>query len=567
MSLGKRVTSLDPVLAADTTSQYVIGAFYDTPLQYSYRSGLYRLEPSMLQSMPEVSPDQMEIRCTLRDDLFFQDGPPFANGSTQERRITAQDVVFSLLRLADARLHSSGYWLVRGKLKGLDQFRELTSKTKKGDLSPYDIPVPGITAENENTFVIRLTAPDPRFLYALALPYCSVVSRKAVVYYGDQFADQPLGSGPFRLAEWNKDYRLRMTRNPEFRKEYLPTAEVAADRVRPLPLSDEIDCYLVKQPLASWLMFLQGELDFFALEGEHFEAVVNEDRQVAPTLLKRGIRLLQAPAMETNYIGFNFADPILGNNENLRKAISLAFDKHARVLHSGGRFTPAYGPVPPGVDGAIRDGTGPYGELALEKAKAFLRLAGYPDGIDPATGQPLELSFDQPGSDTVYRQTAELMVADMQKIGIRILPGLNTRPRFLQKLSAGQMQLFRFSWTADYPDAENFLQLFYGPNGGSCNRALYSDPEYDRMFREIISMPDSPERTAKYETMSRYLMQKCPWIFETHTMTFLLVHSWMTNYIPHDFAFNRWKYFSVDGERRNEVRASFTPISMNELRK
>ncbi len=566
MSLGQRIATLDPALAGDTTSQYVAAAFYDTPLQYEYDRKGYRLKPSMLKKMPEISADGKVFRCELREDLYFQDGPPFHGLEKSARQVKARDLVFSLLRLADARLHSPGYWLVRGKITGLDDFRKRSAKAEKNDFSPYDTGCAGLKVLDDFTFEIHLDTPDPRLAYALALPYCAAVSRRAAEYYGEDFADHPHGSGPFLLAEWSKDYLIRMRRNPEFREETFPGAERPDDRKRRLPLSDEIICYLVKQPLASWLMFLQGELDFYALDGDNFEAVVNEDLELAPTLRARGIRLIQAPELQTNYIGFNFTDPVLGKNADLRRAISLAFDKPMRVAHSGGRFAEAYGPIPPGAPGHVEGRKGPYGEQNLEEARRYLALAGYPGGIDPATGEVLELSFDQSGSDTFYRQTAELLSTDLSKIGIRVRAEFNTRPRFLQKLQSGQFQLFRFSWTADYPDAENFLQLFYGPNSGSCNRVFYNDPEYDRMYEEIAGMPDSPERTAKYEAMAEYLLERCPWIFETHTVAFVLAHDWMTNYIPHDFAFNRWKYLSADAGKRRELRKSFRPVRMGELR-
>lgn len=568
MSLGQPVATLDPALAGDTTSQYVAAAFYDTPLQYEYDRSAYRLKPSMLSKMPEISADGKRYRCELRKDLYFQDGPPFRGLGKDARQVKAQDIVFSLLRLADSRLYSPGYWLVRGKITGLEEFRERSAKAEKNDLSPYDAGCAGLKVLDDFTFEIHLDAPDPRLSYALALPYCAAVSRCAVEYYGEDFADHPHGSGPFRLAQWRKDYVIRMSRNPEYREETFSAAENPEDRERKLPLSDEIICYLVKQPLASWLLFLQGELDFYALDGDNFEAVVNEDLELAPTLRARGIRLIQAPELQTNYIGFNFGDPVLGKNADLRRAISLAFDKKMRILHSGGRFVEAYGPIPPGIAGHVPGWKGGgFGEQNIEEARSFLARAGYPDGIDPATGAPLELSFDQTGSDTFYRQTAELLATDLGRIGIRVRAEFNTRPRFLQKLSAGQLQLFRFSWTADYPDAENFLQLFYGPNSGSCNRVLYNDPVYDRMYEESAVMPDSPERSAKYTAMAEYLAEQCPWIFETHTVAFVLAHDWMTNYIPHDFAFNRWKYFSADAGKRRELRKTFRPVSMGELRK
>ena len=556
MSLGKQINTLDPVLAADTTSQYVCGAFYDTLLQYRYAEGEYALEPCMLTAMPEVSSDGTAYTCVLRDDLFFQDGDAFAGADKSARKVTARDVAFSILRLADTRLRSPGFWLIRDRIRGLDAFQKHTEAAEEGDLSPYDDLCEGLEIKDDRTLVIHLEKADPRFLYALALPYTAVVSRRALEHYGDDFADHPQGSGPFRLSRWEKDYIIEMERNPDYHAE--------ADG-RTLPAADEISCYLVKQPLASWLMFLQGRLDLYVPDSECFEAVVNKDLELSPALRGRGIRLLSRPQLETNYIGFNFTDPLLGGNIHLRRAITLAFDRERRIEHSGSRFSAAYGPVPPGVPGAVTEPNPAFGRRNLEAAKHELELAGYKDGIDPKTGRPLVITFDQTGSDTFYRQTAELMANDMKEIGIEIQPEFNTWPRFVQKLRAGSIQLFRYSWTADYPDAENFLQLFYGENAGGCNRVNYRSADYDAMYREFLTISDPAAYAAKSQEMIRFLQGECPWIFETHTMCFVMAHEWLSGYMPHDFAFNRWKYLCVDPAKREQKIKSFKPFSMNEL--
>ena len=564
ISPGKKIATLDPALAADTASQYMTAAFYDTPLQYSYTKRPYTLEPSMLERMPELSADRKTYRCTLRKDLFFQPSKCFPD--RQSRQVTSDDMIFSILRLADPRVRSTGYWLIRGRIRGIEQFRERAAKASKNDFSIYAEGCAGLRKIDKHTFEIELNQPDPRFLYALAMPYFSAVSRRAVQSYGADFADRPAGSGPFVLTEWSKDYVIRLKRYAEYREEYFAEAADPADRRRKLPLLDEMECYLVKQPLAAWLMFLQGELDYCALDGENFDAVVNAKKQLSPALLKRKIKLHAAPEFQINYIGFHIADPLLGKNLALRRAISLAFDKELRAEITHGRLRPVYGPLPPGTDGYEADFRGDYGVKNLAKARELMKQAGFPGGIDPATGQRLTLSFDQAGSDTFYRQTAELLAGDLKEIGIELRPEFNNRSRFFQKLASGQAQLFRLSWTGDYPDAENFFQLFYGPNAESCNRVFFRNKEFDRAYEEIRAMEPSPERTAKYRAMTRLITAHCPWIFETQPVAYMLTHCWMENYLPHDFGFQRWKYFSVNPKRRRTVKKSFTPLSLNELR-
>lgn len=565
ISPGKRIATLDPALAADTSSQYMVGAFYDTPLQYSYMTRPYRLEPAMLESLPEISSDMRTFRCRLKKGLLFQKSGCFPDD--RARQVTSHDMVFSILRLADARIQSTGYWLVRDKIRGIDKFREATRIAPRGNMEPYDRGCEGLRVVDGLTFEIELEQPDPRFVFALAMPYFSAVSRRAVEAYGEKFADRPAGSGPFVLTRWDKDYVIKMKRNAEFREEYFRDAQNPADRTRKLPLLDEAVCYLVKQPLAAWLMFLQGELDYCALDGENFDALVNENGQLSPALARRGIRLFSSPQFEVNYIGFHFADPRLGSNRALRRAISLAFDKELRSKITNGRLLPIYGPLPPGTDGYMADYRGPYGIRNLELARKLMAEAGFPNGIDPATGEGLEIAFDQAGSDTFYRQTAELLATDLKQIGIKLKPAFNNRARFFQKLSQGQVQMFRLSWTGDYPDAENFFQLFYSGNAEGCNRVFYKNSEFDMMYEKIRVMPPCPERTALYEKMTEHLAENCPWIFESQPVAFILTHQWMQNYRPHDFGFGRWKYLSVDAALREKARKEFTPLSMKDLRK
>ena len=562
-SINKLLATLDPALAADTACQFMTASFYDTPLQYSFSKRPYELEPSMLETMPEFSADGMVITCCLRDDLFFQKNPCFPDDSM--RKITSADVIFSILRLADTRIHSTGYWLIRGKIRGLEEFRNLTMSAEAGDLSPYDKGCSGLEVVNDRIFRIRLTSPDPRFIYAMAMPYFSVVSRKAVEFYGKDFADHPCGSGPFILEKWQKDHQLTMKRNPEYRIEYFPEAETESDRTRKLPLCDRIVCDLVKQPMSGWLLFLQGNLDSYALDGENFAAVVNKNLQIPQTLRKRGIELLRAPEMQVNYIGFSFGDPLLAQNENLRKAISLAFNRDLRMEYGAGKLFPAYGPVPPGAEGYLEK-PGKYSSRNVPLAKEYMKKAGFPDGIDPETGNPLELTFDQAGSDTFYLQTAELLAIDLAEIGIKVKPEFNNRARFLQKLANNQVQLFRLSWTGDYPDAENFLQLFYGPNAGASNRVRCDFPDFNQAYERIQNMGPSSERNRIYQELAEMIREKCPWIFESYTVAFLLKHCWLENFQPHDFAFQRWKYIAVNPEKREQMKHTFTPLSLSELR-
>lgn len=554
---GSRVKTLDPAQADDLASRNMVAGLFDTLLEYDYVARPYRLVPSMLAEMPKANKTLDVYTFRLRDDLRFAADRCFDGLPESARNITAKDVLYSILRIADRRSHSPVYWLFRGKIKGLDAFHG----AEKPD---YDAGIEGFRILDDRNFEIRLAKPDPRFLYMLAMPNAGVVPRRAVEFYGENFARNPVGSGPFKLTEWINDYRLRLDRNPDYRVQYYPEAEDPADRTRPLPLADRVVFYQIKQPMSAYLMFLQGRLDLNALDKDNLD-LIGGGEKLPPALAARGIQLLRTPEFEVRYVGFNFSDPLLGKNLELRRAISLAYDVRRRVEHSGYQLVPAQGPIPPGVAGFDEAFRNPWCADDAELAKRHLAKAGFKDGINPATGARLRFTFDQTGNSPAYRQLGELTAADLARIGVEVEPVLNNNPRFYEKLRQGKLQLFRLSWVGDYPDAENFLQLFYSGNIGGCNRTGFSDPEYDRMFEEILPMPDSPERTVRYREMVRYLADRAPWVFEGFPIAWQLNHAWLENFRPHDFVFSKWKYLSVDPEKRERVRKTFKPLSFAEL--
>jgi ABC-type transport system substrate-binding protein len=230
-------------------------------------------------------------------------------------------MAFSILRLADERNHSPGYWLIRGKIKGIGAFRAATAESAPWDFSPYDAGCEGIRVLDDRTLGIRLEKPDPRFLYAFAMPYMSVAPREAVEAYRGDFSSHPVGSGPFRLVEWRRGYKLEFERNPDFRTEYFRDAENPADCSRKLPLLERVVCPQVNEPVTAWLMFLRGDLDMNSVDKDSFDAVVAEGGGIAPALAARGVRMIRSPKMQIYYIGFCFADPLLAENADLRKAI------------------------------------------------------------------------------------------------------------------------------------------------------------------------------------------------------------------------------------------------------
>ena len=565
LAAGGAVKTLDPAQADDLSSRDIVGAVYDTLLQYDYTARPYKLVPSMLERMPQSDESGKVFTFTLRDDLYFSADPVFTD--RDQRRITSRDVLYSILRIADEHLHSPVYWLFRNKIRGIDDFRraagEISDRAER--LKLYDQGIPGFTIIDDRTFRIELEKPDPRFLYTFAIPNTAIVSRRAEDFYGDRLARHPVGSGPFVLNEWINDYRLVLDRNPDYRYEIFREATDPRDQNRPLPLADRLIINQIKQPMSAWLLFLQGNLDVSLLDKDNLDLVAGGGEKLAPALAARGIRLLRFTEFEIRYVGFNFRDPKLGKNLKLRQALSYAYNVERRVEHTNHQLLPVQGPIPPGVPGFDEEFRNPFTVYNPELAEQLLAEAGYPDGIDPETGEKLHFTYDQTNNTSVYRQMGELAVSDYQLVGVEVESVLNNKPRFFEKLRRNQLQLFRLSWIGDYPDPENFLQLFYSGNIDSCNRTGYSNPEFDRLYQRIAVMESGEERNRLCREAAKIVADDCVWIFEGMPVASQLQHAWLRNYLPHDFSFVRWKYICTDPELREKLRSQFTPLNFSEL--
>lgn len=547
-----RIRGFDPAKAADVASALAIQCVYEGLLQVSYLDRPYHLEPLLAAAMPERSEDGLRYTFHIRSGIYFSDDRCFPAG--RGREMTAEDFVYSIKRLADQKVASTGWWAFEGRIRGLDDFRTASGGDAPTD---YDAPISGLRATDRYTLEIELTEPYPQFLWILAMHYGSAVPREAVDYYGERFGSNPVGTGPYQITDWRRNYRIIFEKNPKWmetgRIDRYPTTGEPEDEERgllksagkPLPLIDRIVCYVVSDSATQWMMFLNGQLDESDISRDNWSVVVDEQGALVPELRERNIQLSIAQQLRITYLGFNMDDPTLGTNRLLRQAMTCAFNTDEWIKFSNGRVKRARGPIPsalPGYDPSYN----PF-PFDLSRARDLLAKAGYPEGRDPATGRRLELTLELGRADDLeLRQSAELLVAFFDRLGIVLKLSFNNGPAFYEKLERRQAQIFFLSWIGDYPDAENFLQCFYGPNSSpGPNRANYRNPEFDRLYEKIRVMEDSPERTAIYEEMARLLIDDCPWLFMSEPLTYTLYQQRLENRKPHLFPYGMEKYFRL----------------------
>ena len=252
-----RLRGFDPAHASDQASILATGRIYEGLLQYSYWDRPYRVEPLLAAAMPEVSPDGTVWRIPLRPGICFSDDPCFVASGGKGRELVAQDFVYSILRIADLKVGSGGYWVFRGRIAGLDDFREAS----RGDApTDYDRPVEGLRAVGPHELEIRLTAPYPQLPWVLAMPYAFAVPREAVEFYGAKFVNHPVGTGPYVLVSARQNYRYEYRANPKWpetgRRDARRGGAPPPGAGKPGPLAPRIVDSVVGDPSTAWLMFL-----------------------------------------------------------------------------------------------------------------------------------------------------------------------------------------------------------------------------------------------------------------------------------------------------------------------
>ncbi len=553
-----RIQGFDPAKSGDVGSSLAIGKIYEGLLQYAYLERPCKVEPLLADAMPTVSDDGLTYTFKIRSGIVFQDDPCFPEGKGRE--LTAEDFVYSIKRVADIKTASSGYWAFNGRIVGLDEFRATTAGEEPTD---YDSVVEGLRALDERTLQIQLVGPYPQLLWVLAMHYSFAVPREAVEFYGEAFVNHPVGTGPHILHKWKRNYRVEFIRNPKWaetgRVELYPSEGSDEDRAagllddagKPLPFLDRIVQYVVDDQATQWMMFLAGQFSFTGIDRDNWDVVITPDKKLVDRLQEQKIRLIATPTIDLYYIGFNMDDPVVGKNKKLRQALSCALNPEILVQYYNGRVTPLYGPVPHPMAGFKAEPTA-YSHN-LEKAKQLLAEAGYPDGIDPETGRRLELTLELGGAAGGVRQQVDLLASQFEKIGVVLKGGYNNWPTFLDKMDRRQAQMFQLGWVADYPDPENFLQLFHSDNASpGPNHANYANPEFDKLYEQMRNLLPGDEKNRLCEQMADLVVEDCPWIFLYQPMSYALIHDWLKNFKRHDFPYGMVKYRRVDNALWNE---------------
>jgi len=515
------------------------------------------------------------------------------------RELVAADYVHQVKRLAHPRLHSPIMQLMSDYIVGLKELaQELAAADKAAaeggflDLTRFEIA--GAQVLDRYTYRIRVRGKYPQFAYWLAMPFFAPIPPEADRFYAQPgMAEKnisldwfPIGTGPYMLTVNNPNRQMVLERNPNYRGEVYPgegeagdaAAGLLADAGRPLPFIDKVVFSLEREQIPYWNKFLQGYYDASGISSDTFDQAVQftgqGDVTLSDDMQARGIRLLTSVATSVFYLGFNMLDPVVGGYteraRKLRHAISIAIDQEEFIsIFRNGRGIPAQGPVPPGIFGYREgeDGVNPYvyewqdgapRRKSIEHAKKLLAEAGFPNGREATTGQPLLINLDVTATGPDAKSRLDWYVKQFDKIGVQLAIRATDWNRFQDKLRRGATQLYFLGWNADYPDPENFLFLLHGAQSKvktqGENASNYENPEFDRLFERMKNMSNGPERQAIIDRMVAIARQDAPWVWSFFPKDYTLHHAWVANVKPNQMANNALKYERIDPALREKLR-------------
>jgi peptide/nickel transport system substrate-binding protein len=469
---SKGITSLDPAYAKDNTVIWPVNQIYNGLVEMD---DSLHIKPSLAKKF-EISMDCKTYTFHLRTDVCFHNHPKFKN--SVGRHVTAYDFVYSFLRIIDPKVASPGFSLFKMVEK------------------PYD--GVGFKVLNDSVFQIKLQRPFASFLGLLAMPYCFVLPREVVEFYGADFRSHPVGTGPFMLKTWREGEKLVLVKNPQY-------FEIDASGNR-LPYLDAVAVTFISDKQSEFLEFMKGNLDFLSgVNAAYKDEMITRAGQLNPKYRNR-FRMEVLPYLNTEYLAFMLDSTKTGDkiilSKDFRTAINYGFDRAKMVKYLRNNLcTPAYwGIIPVGLPGFSEEGI--HYTYDPDKARNYLTKAGYPNG----RGLP-EIKLT---TTSDYLDICEFIQHELSQIGIKISIEVSPLASFKQNKASGNLSFFRSSWIADYPDAENYLSLFFSqnfsPNGS--NYSHFKNNTYDEMYLKAIVEPDLQKRMILYEKLNSIIVDQ-----------------------------------------------------------
>lgn len=469
------IQTLDPAFASGQTVMWPCNQLYNGLVDMD---DSLRIVPSIAKRWT-ISPDGLTYTFYLRDDVTFHNTKAYPYKTP--RKVTAQDFVYSFSRILDPDVASPGAWIFQ-KVK----------RDKDGK--------PAFKALNDTTFQIQLAEAFPPFLGILTMKYCSVVPKEVVERYGKDFRKNPVGTGPFQFQLWEEGVKLVLRKNPDYFE--------FDEQGNRLPYIDAVAISFIVDKQSVFMEFMKGSLDFMSgVEACYKDALLTKEGTLNPEY-KDKIKMLTGPYLNTEYLGFMLKpgdkkNPLL--DKRVRQAINYGFDreKMMKYLRNNVGYPGTGGFVPRGMPSHDPARTGGY-TYDPAKAARLLEEAGYPNGKGLP---PISVAVSASYADLV-----QYMQHELSQLGIDLRLDVMQGAQQREMMRSYQLPFFRGSWICDYPDAENYMALFYSKNlqpAGS-NYTHYVNPAFDKLYEASQRCSDEAQRNDYYTRMDAMLMADAP---------------------------------------------------------
>lgn len=488
------LASLDPAFAKNKQVMWATHQLYNTLIEID--SNL-QMKPSLANRW-EISADNLTFTFYLREGVFFTDDDCFKN---IPRKLVAQDVAYSFNRIIDKSTASPGAWIFNNRVDSIEPFKAI----------------------NDTTFQLKLQRPFQSILGILSMQYCSIVAKEAVEMYGTDFRRHPVGTGPFSFVAWEEGQALILKKNENYFER-----DAAG---KSLPYLDGVKVSFYDSKATEFLEFQQNRLDFIDdIDPSFKDEVLTKTGNLKKTWQDK-IELQKQPYLNIEYLGI-LVDPESEQVKNsplrfqkIRQAINYGFNRKKMMLYLRNSIGTAAesGFVPAGLPSFDSVAVPGY-HYNPAKAKQLLADAGYPDGRNLP---PIKLL-----TIPIYGDLGTYIANELLQVGIKVQVEVIQKSLLLEQTSKSQAPFFRGSWIADYPDAENYLSVFYGKNPAPPNYTRYKNAAFDALYEQALSEKNDSLRYKLYQQMDRIIINDAPVVPLWYDMAIHLVHKNIYNFYP-----------------------------------